>query len=275
MFLPKQTRSGGRLASGLAASLVIVLATGLSDGAHAAGVHWGYSGKIGPDHWGEDFPACGMGKNQSPIDITASHTLDITELVTGQQTVGSKPAGFLAITFNYQAVPLKIINNGHAVEVEYDPGSKVTVHGKARGLKQFHFHTPSENRIGGKSFPMEAHLVHADENNNLTVVAVLFKEGKTNPFLEKLRAHMPEHIGEEVLVADERINVKDMLPSDTKYYYFNGSLTTPPCTEGVAWLVLKKPVEASKEQINAFRSTVGFANNRPVQPVNTRVIVTW
>jgi len=275
--MPFPTRSSfvGRLAPGLAVSLVAVLTTGVVDRVTAAGVSWGYSGNIGPEHWGKDFTMCGMGRNQSPINIVDARTLDITGLVTDQQTVGSRPAGFLKIEFDYQEVPLRIINNGNAVEVNYDPGSKVTVHGKARSLNQFHFHSPSENQIGGESFPMEVHLVHADEDNNLTVIAVLFKEGEPNPFLERLWAHMPEQIGRQVVVADEKINVMDMLPSDTKYYYYNGSLTTPPCSEGVAWLVLKEPIEASKEQIDAFRSTMGFANNRPVLPQNTRVVLTW
>ena len=275
MFSPLHASPGVRLSSGLVMTLVAVLATGVDHRVIAAGVSWGYSGSIGPEHWVKNFAACGMGRNQSPINIADPHILDIGGLVTGQQTLGSKPAGFLRIKFNYQAVPLRIINNGHAVEVRYGPGSEVTVHGRARALKQFHFHTPSENQIGGESFPMEAHLVHADEDDNLTVVAVLFKEGKANPFIERLRAHMPEQVGKEAVVADEKINVRDLLPTDTKYYYYNGSLTTPPCSEGVAWLVLREPIEASKEQIDTFRSTVGFANNRPVQQINTRLVITW
>lgn len=275
--MPFSIRSsfGGRLAPGLTATLVAVLTTGIGDHVSAAGVSWGYSGNIGPEHWGKDFTMCGMGKNQAPIDIVDTRTLNISELVTNQNTVGSRPAGFLKIEFDYKEVPLKIINNGHAVEVEYDPGSKVTVHGKTRALKQFHFHSPSENQIGGESFPMEVHLVHADEDNNLTVIALMFTEGKPNPFIEKLWAHMPEQIGRQFVFANEKINVMDMLPRDKKYYFYNGSLTTPPCSEGVAWLVLKEPIEVSKKQIELFRSTMGFANNRPTQPQNTRVVLTW
>jgi carbonic anhydrase len=256
----------------VAAALALCAGTG----AQATGVEWGYSGNTGPEHWGENFTLCGIGRNQSPIDITPdSHTLDIAGLVSEQKTIASKPVEFLTIKPNYQTVPLKILNNGHTVEVEYEPGSEMTVLGRTSELKQFHFHSLSEHQINGASFPLEMHLVHADEKGNLTVIGVLFQEGEPNPFLGTLWKHLPEDIGEEVVVADEEINVGDMLPSDSTYYYYNGSLTTPPCSEGVTWLVLKKSLEASKEQIEALQTAIGFANNRPVQPVNARVVLTW
>ncbi len=265
----------GRSASGFMLVLVAALAMGVVNRSDAAGVKWGYSGDTGPEHWGKNFTLCGMGKNQSPIDIVESRALDISALVTDKQTIGARPAGFLTIKPDYREVPLRIINNGHAVEVIYDTGSTMTVHGRTRQLKQFHFHSPSENRIDGESFPMEAHLVHADDKNNLTVIAILFKEGKAHPFIDRLWAHMPQQVGKEVVVADELINATDLLPGNRQYHFYNGSLTTPPCSEGVVWLVLQEPLEVSKEQLDTFRATMGFANNRPVQPVNSRVILTW
>ena len=260
----------------LAFAIVAVLAVWVGNEAYATGVSWGYSEDNGPEHWGNDFAMCGMGRNQSPINITPRHhTLDISGIITEQQTIASRPIGFLKVNFKYQKVPLRIINNGHAVQVNYESGSQMIVHGRTPGLKQFHFHSPSEHQIDGKSFPMEIHLVHADKNGNLTVVSVLFQEGKPNPFLGKLWKHLPQQVGKEVVVAEEEINVADMLPSDSTYYYYNGSLTTPPCSEGVKWLVLKESLEASKEQLDMFRATMGFANNRPVQPVNARVVLTW
>lgn len=267
--------TGSGSGSVFALMVVLVAVLSMGDRSHAAGVSWAYSGDNGPEHWGKDYPVCAGGRNQSPIDVVEQRVLDISELVNEEQTVGARPAGFLKIQADYKDVPLRIINNGHAVEVEYDPGSTMTVHGRPRELKQFHFHGPSENKIGGESFPMEVHLVHADENGNLTVIGVLFKEGAANPFIEKLWAHMPKQIGKEVVVADQTINAAELLPDDTRYYYYNGSLTTPPCSEGVAWLLLKKPVEASTEQLEAFRAAMGFANNRPVQAINSRVILGW
>ena len=259
--------------SGLVFVFVVLLPLGLGNLSFAAGVKWGYSGDIGPEHWGKDFTMCGIGRNQSPIDIIEDRRIDVQ--VTEQQTAGSKSLSFLQIQPDYQDVPLRIVNNGHTVEIHYDPGSTMTVHGRVRELKQFHFHSPSENHVDGEAFPMEVHLVHADDSNNLTVIGILFKEGETNPFLDKLWAHMPDRIGKEVVVEEEKINVTELLPDDMKYYLYNGSLTTPPCSEGVAWLLLKEPVEASKEQLETFRSAMGFTNNRPIQPINTRVILTW
>ena len=125
---------------GFLALLVGVMILGLGDDSYAAGVKWGYSGDIGPEHWGRDFTMCGLGRNQAPIDITPDHLLD-----NDQETIGSRPAGFLTINTNFREVPLQIINNGHTVEVEYETGSTLTVHGKTRELKQFHFHSPSGN----------------------------------------------------------------------------------------------------------------------------------
>lgn len=262
-------------ALGATVLLAGALFAAMVDRSHGAGVSWGYSGGTGPEHWGRDFPVCGMGRNQSPIDVDPDRVLDISELVTAGQTLGSRPAGFLKIEAAYEEIPLRIINNGHAVEVLYDPGSTMQVHGRARELKQFHFHSPSENQIGGESFPMEVHLVHADENDNLTVIGILFREGEPNPFIGKLWAHLPKQANVEVAVSDTKINASDLLPEDMRYYYYNGSLTTPPCSEGVSWLLLKEPVEASREQLDAIRSALGFDNNRPVQPQNSRVVIGW
>lgn len=255
--------------------LLAILLVGFGEYGRAAGVEWGYSGSTGPEYWGQDFTMCGAGRNQSPVDIEGGRTLDLGSLVTGQETIGERPAGFLTIDHDYQDVPLSVLNNGHSIEVRYPPGSTMTVHGRSRALQQFHFHGPSENRVDGGSFPLEAHLVHADDEKNLTVIGILFTEGESNGFLETLWSHMPTEIGKAVTPENTVINVSDLFPEDLRYYYFNGSLTTPPCSEGVAWLLIKEPVEASKEQIEQFRSTMGFENNRPIQPINTRVILTW
>ncbi len=139
-------------------------------------------------------------------------------------------------------------------------------------LKQFHFHTPSENRIHGKSFPLEAHFVHIDKDGNIAVVAVMFEDGKENKSLAKIWDKMPIKEGKE-----SKLNLKDiaseLLPKNMAHYHFNGSLTTPPCTEGVRWIVLKNPVNVSKEQVTKFLNVMKHTNNRPIQPINARVIV--
>jgi carbonic anhydrase len=218
---------------------------------------WSYSGEAGPESWGKDpkFAMCGAGRNQSPIDLAGFVKADL------------KP-----LKLDYKAGASEVVNNGHTVQVNYASGSTLTVDGRSFELKQFHFHAPSENKILGKQFPMEGHLVHADKDGNLAVVAVMFAEGAANKGLEKAWAAMPAKAGEKAAIAPG-VSVTGLMPGDKAYYRFNGSLTTPPCSEGVRWFVLKKPATASKAQIEKFTKTVGFANNRPVQPVNARSLL--
>jgi carbonic anhydrase len=148
-------------------------------------------------------------------------------------------------------------------------GAKLYIDRKEFQLLQFHFHTPSENTINGKYFPMEAHFVHSTKEKELAVVAVMFKIGKENPTLKKLIEKMPKKVNDTSVV---HIKAQDLLPKSLEYYRFNGSLTTPPCTEGVRWFVLKEPLEISKEQLEAFESVMG-KNNRPLQSINARIIL--
>jgi len=219
--------------------------------------HWSYSGAEGPDHWGDlepDYATCKTGTRQSPINIE-----------------DAKPADLPAIHFDYQVSPLKIINNGHTIQVNYEPGSTMTVGGKQYTLVQFHFHHPSEEEIGGKQFDLVAHLVHKDAEGHLAVVAILFQSGQTNPFLDLLWKNVPKEVGKEVTNKKINLNVSDLLPPDHSYYTFAGSLTTPPCTEGVTWYVLRNPVELSAEEITTFAKWYPD-NARPIQPTNGREI---
>ncbi len=220
--------------------------------------HWGYSGQEGPENWGAldpTFSACSCGKNQSPINIAGPIEGDLPPLA-----------------FYYSQGGQVILNNGHTVQVNYNTGSTISVSGRTFEHKQFHFHSPSENHINGISFPMEAHFVHADESGNLAVVAVMFKVGDSHPELEKAWRHMPEHAGEQNTL-DETVSALELLPLDKDYYRFNGSLTTPPCTEGVWWLVMKESIDVSNDQIDAFSHILHHPNNRPLQPVNARIVL--
>ena len=220
--------------------------------------HWGYSGSEGPEHWGAldpEYELCSKGKNQSPVNLKGMIESDLPP-----------------ITINYKSGGNEIVNNGHTIQVNYSPGSTIKVNGHGFELKQFHFHSPSENTLEGQSYPMEAHFVHADKDGNLAVIAVMFKAGDKNAELEKAWAHMPEKAdekGELPLSVDANI----LLPHDQDYYRFNGSLTTPPCSEGVWWLVMKYFQTASKEQIAKFANTMHHPNNRPLQPLNARAIL--
>ena len=222
------------------------------------GTHWGYSGAEGPEHWGKldpEFAACSQGKNQSPINLTGFIESDL------------KPMGI-----HYQAGGKEIINNGHSIQVNYTPGSKISVDGHEFELKQYHFHAPSENHINGQSYPMEAHLVHADSSGNPAVIAVMFMEGQANQSIADAWSHMPGKAGDKRSLPSG-LSAEGILPSNRDYYRFNGSLTTPPCSEGVWWLVMKETVTASNEQIEKFAQVMGHPNNRPIQPLNARPVL--
>ncbi len=225
-------------------------------GAHAQ--HWGYKGEAGPENWSrldQKYAMCGMGRNQSPIDLGGFVEADL------------KP-----LKLAYRAGAADIVNNGHTVQIGYAPGSTLTVDGHMFELKQFHFHAPSENHINGKSFPLEGHLVHEDKDGNLAVVAVMYREGAANALLSKLWAAIPAKEGEKAALP-AGLDVSQLLPANRDYYRFNGSLTTPPCSEGVWWLVMKQQSTVSKAQVEQFSKTLGFANNRPIQPAYARPVL--
>jgi carbonic anhydrase len=239
-------------------SLIIVAVCMASFVLAAEEAHWGYSGNEGPEHWGKldpEYASCSEGKNQSPVNLTGMIESDLPPI-----TIKYRPGGD------------EILNNGHTIQVNYEPGSTITVDGHKFELKQFHFHSPSENTIEGHSYPMEAHFVHADREGNLAVIAIMFKAGEKNAELEKAWTHMPENAGEKRALPMS-IDANILLPHDHDYYRFNGSLTTPPCSEGVWWLLMKYFDTASKEQIDKFSRTMHHPNNRPVQPVNARAIL--
>ena len=222
--------------------------------------HWGYGGHSGPEHWGElkqAFSVCKTGTRQSPIDINVKQLL---------------PAKLGDIRFDYQPASPELINNGHTIQVNYADGSVIAVGGRKFGLAQFHFHTPSENTVNGKAYDMEMHLVHKNAQGELAVVGVFFKQGKHDEALETVWRHMPENANEKKTLADIRLSAADLLPQNRSYTHFNGSMTTPPCSEGVNWFVLSEPLEASAVQIQRFSKIIGN-NARPVQKLNNRFVL--
>ena len=231
------------------------------DHAATATVHWTYEGETGPQHWAElspEFALARDGKQQSPIDITKS---------------AAKASDQPPLAADYQDAALDVQNNGHTIEDDYHDGGTLTVGGKAYKLAQFHFHSPSEHTIDGKHAPMELHLVHKDAEGKLAVVGVLIQEGAANPELDVLWKHMPRTVGRAGGASGVMVNAKKLLPPSLASYRYIGSLTTPPCSEPVQWFVLQQPITASAEQIATFQKVI-HANNRPVQPLNGRSVVT-
>lgn len=219
-------------------------------------IHWSYGGEVNPTRWGEvspEFALCETGTAQSPVNI---------EKASKQQ-----PA---KIELNYQPTPLEVINTGHTIQVNYAPGSFVNIDGKQYELLQFHFHTPSEHNVEKNAYAMELHFVHRNEQDKLAVVGVFIKEGKPNDSLETIWQNMPQTQGENKLDSVQ-FNASNLLPSDLTHYSYIGSLTTPPCSEGVSWNILTTPIEASEEQISEFMAIYNV-NARPIQPLNDRAI---
>lgn len=220
--------------------------------------HWSYDGDEAPQNWSKlsaDFHLCEQGKTQSPIDIKDA------------LQVHPRP-----LNVSYGLPPVNVINNGHSVQVNVREGDFVTLDGEKFVLQQFHFHVPSENTLNGKSFPMEAHFVHMDADGEIAVVAVMFETGAANAELEKIWQQMPEKTGETVPLKSA-VSLTGLLPKDLTHYRFSGSLTTPPCTEGVRWVVIKQPQTLSEAQLEKLQHALHHANNRPVQGLHGRVIV--
>lgn len=232
----------------------LMVATTLAAEQHA--VHWSYQGEQGPEQWAEidpGFSTCALGQMQSPIDIRNAVKADLPE-----------------IAFAYRAGPAEVVNNGHTVQVNLPASGSIEIGEAEYALLQFHFHTPSEEKVGGMPFPMVAHFVHKNAAGNLAVVAVLFKQGKHNPALAKVFDTLPA--AGETQVLDDAFDPTPILPGKHGYYAFQGSLTTPPCSENVRWQVLKEPIEISREQIASFRQLYPM-NARPTQPLNGRELL--
>lgn len=243
----------------------------------AVSTQWGYKGNVGPARWGQlnsDFIACSTGKSQSPINIPkkvphasgqlafnySSSKLDIVDDGQTDLTIGDKQ---------------ELILDGRGVQVNFpsqDSKESITLNGKNYRLIQFHFHSPSENTWHGRSFPLEIHFVHQGENGKVAVVGVFVIGGPENMAIQKLAKHIPKVEGKEYTIEGEQINPADLLPATHQYYSFTGSLTTPPCTEGLSWMVLETPITASPAQIAVIRKAAGGANARPVQQLNGRKI---
>ena len=219
--------------------------------------HWSYSGNTGADKWGsldKEFATCSLGQRQSPIDIRNTVRADLPP-----------------IQFAYKPIPLTIVDNGHSIKVDTPGAGSITVEGETYELLQFHFHKPSEEKVNGKAYEMVAHLVHQSKAGKLAVVAVMMETGKEQALIRTLWTHLPLEQDKPITRPDVRIDPAQLIPKIRNYFTFMGSLTTPPCTENVLWLVLKTPIQVSREQLSGF-GTIYKNNVRPVQPVNGRLI---
>ena len=223
---------------------------------HGAAAHWDYGGSAGPEAWAQmkpEFAACGSGTRQSPIDIRDGIKVNLDP-----------------VQFDYKPSAFRVVDNGHTVQVNVGPGNSIEVMGRRYDLLQFHFHRPSEERINGKQFDMVAHLVHKDLDGRLAVVAVLLERGSAHPLVQSIWNNLPLEKGEDV-AARTTLDMNALLPTERSYFTYMGSLTTPPCSEGVLWMVMKTPMPIAPEQIGVF-SRLYPMNARPIQSVAGRLI---
>lgn len=221
-------------------------------------IHWSYEGEGGPGHWSElsaDYTACADGSAQSPIDLTGAAGENLPDIV-----------------FSYAESPLKILNNGHTIQVSYNEGSYITVDGAQYNLLQFHVHAASEHTIDGQHYPLEFHFVHRNAEGSYAVVGVFVTEGEENPAFADIVANAPAEEVEEMVIDGVTVAAESLLPEERMYFAYSGSLTTPPCSESVKWHVLTTPIEMSAEQIEAIASIV-HNNFRPIQSLNDRVLM--
>ena len=219
--------------------------------------HWSYTGESNPANWAKlsgEYHLCATGTCQSPINVAAAEPKDLDNPV-----------------FDYRTSAVNIINNGHTVQVNCDPDSSLKLEGKSYKLTQFHFHAPSEHRVNGQAYPVEMHLVHQADDGTLAVIGLLIATGRENAALAPVFSQLPSTPG-PAKAAPGTINIADVLPATRTSFRYGGSLTTPPCSERVAWTLLTTPIELSASQIKAFTSLYN-GNNRPVQPLNNRFIV--
>ncbi len=239
--------------------VILLLIGGMGDAWAAdesAPSHWGYEGEEGAAHWGmrsSAYMACEAGSHQSPIDISMPrHTQQQERLV-----------------FQYQSGLVRALDNGHTIQVNVPTGNEVHLNGRIYYLSQFHFHDPSEHHVDGRTYPMEIHLVHRDQTGHVVVIGLLVETGSSNQSLVELWAMLPIKAGE--LGSEHQFNPQDIIPSNSHHFSYHGSLTTPPCTEGVQWIVVRDPILMSAQQIAQFASIIG-KNARPVQPLHGRRI---
>jgi carbonic anhydrase len=236
--------------------LGLVLLTSSSIAFTAGDVHWGYQGKEGPDNWGnlsQEFATCKLGQQQAPIDIPT-------------KSAGKATA---AIKTNYKASAGEVINNGHTIQVALPDAGGANLSGVDYQFLQMHFHAPGEEKVDGQSYPFNAHLVHKSADGKLAVIGVFFKEGAENATLKDVFAQMPAKEGKATLKG--KVDPSGMLPKSLAYYSYAGSLTTPPCSEGVTFYILKTPMEMSKAQLEQFKKLYPM-NARPTFPLNGRKV---
>jgi carbonic anhydrase len=226
--------------------------------------HWGYEPGNGPSNWGKlnrDWLLCAEGKQQSPVDLTGAIQKNLGEMKLEFPTANLKVV--------HQTHVLDALDNGHTIQINYDGGETLEIGNKSFALRQYHFHSPSEHTVNGRHYPMEMHMVHVSQDKKLAVIGVFIEQGRHNAAFDRIWSNLPTQTGQEVHLENVQVDIDHILPKNKATYRYRGSLTTPPCSEGVGWFVYVEPIELSRDQIEAFQK-IFHGNNRPTQPLNDR-----
>ena len=249
-------------------SIIIAIVLAISSAVYAGqGVHWGYEPDNGPSTWGKlnrDWALCSEGKQQSPIDLADAKPKEMDEMKLEFPTA--------SLRIIHQTHVLDAIDNGHTIQINYDGGETFKIGNRRFVLRQYHFHSPSEHTVNGRHYPMEMHLVHVSEDKKLAVIGVFIDEGRHNEAFDRIWSNLPTQTGQEVHHENVQVDIDHILPENRATYRYWGSLTTPPCSQGVGWFVYAEPIELSRDQIQAFRK-IFHGNNRPIQPLNDRALL--
>ncbi|UXH77322.1 carbonic anhydrase [Roseateles amylovorans] len=247
---PKDDPKSRRAAGGKAATAAVAASAAKSE------IRWGYTGDGAPDRWGQltpEFRQCAIGTRQSPIDIRDTIRVDQEK-----------------IQFDYRPSKFAVVDNGHTVQVNVAPGNVIEIMGRRYELQEFHFHRPSEERINGRQYDMVAHLTHKDADGRVAMISVLLERGQDQSLIQTVWNYLPLEKG-DTYEAPVPIDLNQLLPKDRGYFTYMGSQTTPPCTEGVLWMVFRQPVQLSTQQIAIF-SRLYPMNARPLQAASGRLI---
>ncbi|WP_347551393.1 carbonic anhydrase family protein [Pseudalkalibacillus hwajinpoensis] len=260
MQVLKKSSLAGVLSVGLLAGCSLETTKEIDENQAVEDVKWSYEGETGPSNWDTlhpEFATCGKGEKQSPINIDESN-VELNEELE-------------AIGINYQSTDFSFENNGHTVQLnDQSRDNSIELQGEEYTLQQLHFHIPSENTMNGDHFAMEAHLVHENEAGDLAVLGLLIEEGDENPILAEVFSNIPAQNNDEELSSN--IKLDSLLPEEKSTFRYSGSLTTPPCSEGVSWIILEEAIELSEEQIEAFSERFPHGNARGTQPLNSREV---
>ena len=220
--------------------------------------HWTYEGETSPEHWAEiEKNSDCDGKNQSPINIIVDHTITVDRI------------NDLKVFYSPETIISKVENNGHSIQFDFEPGDSIRYKKEIYHLKQIHFHEPAEHIINGVRYPIEIHFVHKSEQNNLTVLSIFGEEGEVSGLFDFLETFLPIKNGESKVI-DQKVDLQSLYPKSNEFYSYSGSLTTPPCTEGVNWVIFKDPIVLSYAQVLKLKDNMPLNNYRNEQPLNDR-----